>query len=100
MPDGKYLVLGGLILKNRVSVSDFLDSVGNESYCHTQIKHRPLIHYFLLFFRSALLNCPAIVLIYTLTCLAGLTVFAYYSEKGCDPLANGDIESSNQVNRI
>lgn len=51
-------------------------------------------------YRSALLNAPAIAVMYTLTCLCGLTVYAYYADKGCDPLNNGEITSSNQVKYI
>ena len=36
-------------------------------------------------------------MVYTLTCLCGLTVYAYYADKGCDPLRNKEIASSNQL---
>ena len=51
----------------------------------------------LLCFRSVFLNVPFMLIIYSLTCIVGLTVFAYYWELGCDPLRSGQISSSNQV---
>ncbi|CAC5426793.1 SLC5A6 [Mytilus coruscus] len=33
----------------------------------------------------------------TTSCVAGISVFAYYADKGCDPLANKDIKNSNQI---
>ena len=35
-----------------------------------------------------------------LTCLAGITVFAYYATKGCDPLTSKQIKNANQVNLL
>jgi len=49
------------------------------------------------FFRIILLNLPAAVFFIFLTCMAGLTVFAYFAKSGCDPLANRDIYNPNQV---
>ncbi|CAD5121146.1 DgyrCDS9681 [Dimorphilus gyrociliatus] len=38
---------------------------------------------------SVILNTPAMLLFYTLTCLCGLVVFAYFDALGCDPLRAG-----------
>jgi len=51
----------------------------------------------IIFFRIILLNLPAAVFFIFLTCMAGLTVFAYFAKSGCDPLANRDIYNPNQV---
>ncbi|XP_064614602.1 LOW QUALITY PROTEIN: sodium-coupled monocarboxylate transporter 1-like [Liolophura sinensis] len=46
---------------------------------------------------SLLLNCIGVVLMMTLTCLSGVVIFSYYAQKGCDPLASGEIKNSNQI---
>ena len=46
---------------------------------------------------SVWLNIPFMLVIYTITCLVGLTVFAYYESIGCDPLRSNQIDNSNQV---
>ncbi len=49
-------------------------------------------------FRTVILNVPLMILLYTLTCMSGLVVYAYYTAVAkCDPLRNGDIDNSNQV---
>ncbi len=53
----------------------------------------------LLFCSSILANGPALVIMYTLTCLIGLVVFAYYDLKGCDPLRQ-DVGDPNQVESV
>ena len=50
-----------------------------------------------LFFSSMLLLAPALTIMFVLTCLTGLVVFAYYHKEGCDPLRAGYITNSNQV---
>ena len=46
---------------------------------------------------SVWLNIPFMIIIYSITCIVGLTVFAYYESIGCDPLRSGQIDNSNQV---
>lgn len=47
---------------------------------------------------SVLLNAPAICLMFSITCLIGLTVFAYYNGiKKCDPLSANFIKNPNQL---
>lgn len=50
-----------------------------------------------LLYSAVLLNILGVFILVTITCLAGIVVFAYYAEKGCDPLTNGDVSNSNQV---
>lgn len=52
------------------------------------------------FFQSAYAAKRRIVVIVTSACMTGVAVFAYYAMKGCDPLTNGDIMSSNQVRNL
>lgn len=33
----------------------------------------------------------------TAACISGFTTFAYFEDKGCDPLAEGQINNINQV---
>lgn len=40
---------------------------------------------------------PIYCLLWALVMLEGLTVFAYFSEKGCDPVASGKIDNPNQI---
>ena len=51
----------------------------------------------LLLDRVLLLNIPAIALLTFIVCFTGLTVYAYYSKLGCDPVLNGDVAGHNQV---
>ena len=44
-----------------------------------------------------MLNLPALIIMYTLNCLLGLTVYAYYAMIKCDPLKAGLIDNANQV---
>lgn len=44
-----------------------------------------------------MLQSVGLIVVVTTSCMAGVAVFAYYAMKGCDPLTNGDIQSSNQV---
>ncbi|OWF48976.1 sodium-coupled monocarboxylate transporter 1-like isoform X2 [Mizuhopecten yessoensis] len=46
---------------------------------------------------AVLLNIIGVFVLVTITCLAGIVVFAYYAEKGCDPLSNEDVSNSNQI---
>ncbi|CAD5121145.1 DgyrCDS9680 [Dimorphilus gyrociliatus] len=47
---------------------------------------------------SVLLNAPAICLMFSITCLIGLTVFAYYNGVvQCDPLSANFIKNPNQL---
>lgn len=48
-------------------------------------------------FSAILLNIVIVSMIMFLTCLAGITVFAYYATKGCDPLSSHQIKNANQV---
>ncbi|XP_076114586.1 sodium-coupled monocarboxylate transporter 1-like [Mytilus galloprovincialis] len=47
--------------------------------------------------RAVLMNCVGVFLLLTLACLSGISVFAFYADKGCDPLSHGDIKNSNQI---
>ncbi len=44
-----------------------------------------------------LMNAVGVLLLLTVLCLAGITVFAYYAIRGCDPLSAKYIGNSNQV---
>ncbi|XP_013413179.1 sodium-coupled monocarboxylate transporter 2-like isoform X1 [Lingula anatina] len=46
---------------------------------------------------TTLMNAPIITIIWSLTCMVGMTMFAYYSQKGCDPLAAGYVSNPNQL---
>ncbi|XP_048748670.2 sodium-coupled monocarboxylate transporter 1-like [Ostrea edulis] len=46
---------------------------------------------------ALMLQSVGLIVIVTTSCMAGVAVFAYYVMKGCDPLTNGDIQSSNQI---
>lgn len=48
-----------------------------------------------LFSRALLLNIPGMFIMITLSCLAGLVMYAYYAD--CDPLTIGIIDEPNQV---
>lgn len=47
--------------------------------------------------KSVLLNIIGTVILLTMTCLAGIVIFAYYVNQGCDPLTSGSVANSNQV---
>ncbi|KAK7467995.1 hypothetical protein BaRGS_00036773, partial [Batillaria attramentaria] len=47
--------------------------------------------------KSVLLNIIGTVILLTITCLAGIVIFAYYVEQGCDPLSSGRVGNSNQI---
>lgn len=47
-----------------------------------------------------MLQSVGLIVIVTSACMTGVAVFAYYAMKGCDPLTNGDIQSSNQVKKL
>jgi ABC-type maltose transport system permease subunit len=58
----------------------------------------PVCIVFVNFFSSAvLLNIIGVILLLCVTCVAGIVVFAYYVQKGCDPYTNEDVSNSNQV---
>ena len=44
-----------------------------------------------------LLNIGGVIILLTVTSLAGIVMFAYYAQKGCDPLSNDDVSNSNQL---
>ncbi len=44
-----------------------------------------------------LVNAPATILLYLIACFLGLTVFAYYTLQGCDPLRDGSLDDPNQL---
>ena len=46
---------------------------------------------------SVLLNIPVYLVLLLLCITAGFTVYAVYALQGCDPVASGKIDSSNQV---
>lgn len=54
--------------------------------------------YFFYFDGSAILmNSPAFMLSGGLSCFIGFVAFAYYADKGCDPLKSKQIYNANQV---
>ncbi|XP_056003297.1 sodium-coupled monocarboxylate transporter 2-like isoform X2 [Ostrea edulis] len=46
---------------------------------------------------AVLLNCVGVCVMVTCACVAGISVFAYYVMKGCDPYTNKDIQNTNQI---
>ncbi|CAH1799507.1 unnamed protein product [Owenia fusiformis] len=46
---------------------------------------------------TTLLNVPFMALIWSVTCLAGIVMFSYYADKGCDPLRAGYVKNPNQL---
>ncbi|XP_064614238.1 sodium-coupled monocarboxylate transporter 2-like [Liolophura sinensis] len=46
---------------------------------------------------SLAMNCIGVILMVSLTCIAGVVIFAYYAQKDCDPLYAGEIQNSNQI---
>ncbi|KAK2163806.1 hypothetical protein LSH36_74g13000 [Paralvinella palmiformis] len=46
---------------------------------------------------STLLIIPGFLLSGMLTCTCGVTAFAYYAKKGCDPVNSGILSSPNQI---
>ena len=48
-------------------------------------------------YSAVLLNIGGLIILLTVTSLAGIVMFAYYAQKGCDPLSYNDISNSNQL---
>ena len=46
-----------------------------------------------------LLCAPGFTVLMTLSSLAGITAYAYFAAKGCDPLYTKEITNANQVIR-
>ncbi|XP_048236774.1 sodium-coupled monocarboxylate transporter 1-like [Haliotis rufescens] len=46
---------------------------------------------------SVMLNVLGVLILLTIVCLAGIITFAYYTQKGCDPLSAKYISNSNQL---
>ncbi|XP_046581754.1 LOW QUALITY PROTEIN: sodium-coupled monocarboxylate transporter 1-like [Haliotis rubra] len=46
---------------------------------------------------SVMLNVIGVIILLTIVCLAGIIIFAYYAQKGCDPLSAEYISNSNQL---
>nr|XP_011419880.2 sodium-coupled monocarboxylate transporter 1 [Crassostrea gigas]XP_011419881.2 sodium-coupled monocarboxylate transporter 1 [Crassostrea gigas] len=46
---------------------------------------------------AVMLNILGVALLMCVTCVAGIVVFAYYVEQGCDPYTNKDVSNSNQI---
>lgn len=44
-----------------------------------------------------LLNVLGVIILVTVTSLAGIVMFAYYAQKGCDPLTSEKVSNSNQL---
>ena len=40
---------------------------------------------------------PSVTLLTTLACFSGVVIFAYYAKDGCDPLAQGRLDSANKI---
>lgn len=43
------------------------------------------------------MNVPTMVILYVLTVLAGVVMFAYYADVGCDPLSDKKVDTANQL---
>ena len=48
-------------------------------------------------FSAVLLNVIGVTIMMVLTCLAGIVAFAYYVQRGCDPLSAKLISNPNQI---
>ncbi|BFZ26140.1 hypothetical protein BsWGS_29179 [Bradybaena similaris] len=46
---------------------------------------------------SVLLNMIGVFILLTVTCLCGIVLFAYYADKGCDPLGQKLVDNPNQL---
>ncbi|XP_046548474.1 sodium-coupled monocarboxylate transporter 1-like [Haliotis rubra] len=46
---------------------------------------------------SVILNIGGVILMNTSVCLAGIIIFAYYAQKGCDPLSDSKVSNPNQL---
>ncbi|ELT98916.1 hypothetical protein CAPTEDRAFT_211186, partial [Capitella teleta] len=46
---------------------------------------------------SLLLNIPCLIIMVCLAFTNGIIVTAYFAKEGCDPVLNGDIDSSNKI---
>nr|KAG5688220.1 hypothetical protein BaRGS_003119 [Batillaria attramentaria] len=46
---------------------------------------------------AVLLNVLGHVLLISIACLAGIVVFAYYVQEGCDPLTSNRVDNPNQI---
>ncbi|KAL3885461.1 hypothetical protein ACJMK2_025517 [Sinanodonta woodiana] len=46
---------------------------------------------------AVLLNIIGVIILVTVTCLAGIVMFAYYVTKGCDPWKGGIVANPNQL---
>ncbi|XP_053387058.1 sodium-coupled monocarboxylate transporter 1-like [Mercenaria mercenaria] len=46
---------------------------------------------------AVLLNVFGVIILVTLTSLAGIVMFAFYAQKGCDPLTSNTVSNSNQL---
>ncbi|KAK2154223.1 hypothetical protein LSH36_274g05017 [Paralvinella palmiformis] len=49
---------------------------------------------------STILTIPGFLFSGSLACVTGVTAFAYYAKKGCDPLSSGTISSPNQSTTV
>ena len=58
------------------------------------------VHLSIYLFRVVLLTMPGSFLLGTLASLAGLCIFAHFTNIGCDPLADGKISNPNQVDSL
>jgi len=81
--------------ENRYIISNVIQHNGHALYTtSTRCIATVLFH---IIFRIMLLNIPAIALFQWLACTTGLAAFAFFVLSGCDPLANRDVQSPNQV---
>ncbi|XP_046563516.1 sodium-coupled monocarboxylate transporter 1-like, partial [Haliotis rubra] len=46
---------------------------------------------------SVILNIVGVILLMTSVCLSGIIMFAYYAQKGCDPLSDSKVSNPNQL---
>ena len=51
-------------------------------------------------FRSVLIIAPIGAVMTTLAALSGISMFAYYTKLGCDPIRGNIIRDANQVTRM
>ncbi|OWF48529.1 sodium-coupled monocarboxylate transporter 1-like [Mizuhopecten yessoensis] len=47
--------------------------------------------------KAVWVNLGGNVIMYTVACITGISLFAYYVKQGCDPISNGDVSNINQL---
>jgi uncharacterized membrane-anchored protein len=63
-------------------------------YCYCIFQYFVIV---IVYFSAVLLNVLGVIILVTVTSLAGIVMFAYYAQKGCDPLTSDKVSNSNQL---